>query len=66
MSPTTIDLDDEACRRVMERFGFRTKRDAVNFALRHLVSAMSLEEALAMWDGRGDLGEVRQRRVAGR
>jgi len=36
MSRTNIDIDDEACQRVMERFALSTKRDAVNFALRHL------------------------------
>ena len=36
MSRTNIDIDDEACQRVMERFALATKRDAVNFALRHL------------------------------
>ncbi|MEZ5310418.1 MAG: type II toxin-antitoxin system VapB family antitoxin [Microthrixaceae bacterium] len=34
MARTNIDIDDETCRIVMERFGLRTKRDAVNHALR--------------------------------
>jgi len=29
-----IDVDEEACRSVMERYHLLTKRDAVNFALR--------------------------------
>ena len=34
MSRTNIDLDEEACRSVMERYHLLTKRDAVHFALR--------------------------------
>ncbi|MEY2426760.1 MAG: hypothetical protein QOI61_2332 [Actinomycetota bacterium] len=50
----------------MKQFNLKTKRDAVNFALRQLVIVpFTLEEALAMagtgWDG--DLDEMRQGRV---
>ena len=31
---TNIDLDDEACSAIMERYELATKREAVNFALR--------------------------------
>jgi Arc/MetJ family transcription regulator len=66
MSRTNIDVDDEACRAVMERYGFATKRDAVNFALRTLAAEpLSLEEARGMrgsgWDA--DLDEMRQSRA---
>ena len=62
MARTNIDIDDEACEVVMRRFGFRSKRDAVNFALRRLsVDALSLDEARAMrgagWEG--DLAAMR-------
>ena len=55
MARTNIDIDEDACRRVMERYRFRTKREAVNFALRQLaLEPMTIEEALAMrgsgWD----------------
>jgi len=67
MSRTNIDIDDEACRVVMERFELRTKRDAVNFALRRLSSeASSIEEARAL-RGSGfesDLDDLRRDRVA--
>lgn len=33
---TNIDLDDDACRRVMERFQLQSKSDVVNLALRRL------------------------------
>ena len=65
MARTNIDIDDEACASVMRQYGLRTKRDAVNLALRTLaVEPMTLEEALAMqgsgWDG--DLDEMRANR----
>ena len=50
----------------MQRYHLRTKREAVNLALRTLAAEpMSLEEALAMrgtgWDG--DLDEMRRSSV---
>lgn len=56
MSRTNIDIDDEACERVMKRYNLKTKRDAVNFALRKAAPVpMSIDQALAMegtgWDG---------------
>lgn len=62
MSRTNIDIDDELVQMVMNRYDLRTKKDAVNFALRKAVgNVLSREEALAMegygWDG--DLAEIR-------
>ena len=61
MSRTNIDIDDEVCAKVMAQYGFKTKRAAVNYALRQLVNVMTHEEALAMrgtgWEG--DLDEMR-------
>ena len=56
MARTNIDIDDRLVARVMERYGLRTKREAVELALERLAgSPMSLEEALDMegsgWDG---------------
>lgn len=66
MGRTNIDIDDDACAAVMRRYGFTTKREAVNFALRQLaIEPMTLEEARAMegtgWDG--DLDALREDRV---
>jgi Arc/MetJ family transcription regulator len=66
MSRTNIDLDDEACRAVMERYRFTTKRDAVNFALRTLAAEpLSVDEARRLrgsgWEG--DLAELRASRT---
>jgi Arc/MetJ family transcription regulator len=59
---TNIDIDDELINRAMQLYGLRTKRDAVNLALLHLVGApMDRAEALAM-EGRGwgaDLADLR-------
>lgn len=62
MTRTNIDLDDEACRSVMDRFQLSTKRDAVNFALRSVAAEpLDLASARLMrgsgWDG--DLSELR-------
>ncbi len=67
MSRTNLDIDDDACRTVMERFRLSTKRDAVNLALRLLAGeALDLEEARAMrgsgWDG--DLDDLRSSRIS--
>lgn len=66
MSRTNIDLDDEACRAVMERYQLPTKRDAVNFALRTLAAEpFSVDEARRLrgsgWEG--DLDEMRAGRA---
>jgi Arc/MetJ family transcription regulator len=48
---TNIEIDNELMERVMSRYGFRTKREAVDRALRHLVDGiepMATEETLAM------------------
>jgi Arc/MetJ family transcription regulator len=62
---TNVDIDDEACSKVMKRYGFATKRDAVNFALRELAGELPLDEARALrgsgWSG--DLEAMRESRV---
>ncbi len=65
MSRTNIDVDEGACLAVMRRYQIRTKREAVNFALRTLAAEMlGLDEARRMrgtgWEG--DLDEMRRRR----
>ena len=65
MARTNIDIDEEACRRVMERFNLSTMKEAVNLALRTLaIEPMTLEEALSMegtgWEG--DLAAMRAKR----
>ena len=67
MSRTNIDIDDEACQTVMERYHLGSKRDAVNYALRLVAAeALELDAARALrgsgWEG--DLDEVRSSRTA--
>ena len=56
MSCTMVNVDDMACAEVMRRYHLRTKREAINFALRTLVAApLSLDEARRLrgsgWEG---------------
>jgi Arc/MetJ family transcription regulator len=62
MARTNIDIDEAACAAVMQRYGVKTKREAVNIALRLCaIEPLSTEEALALrgsgWDG--DLDQMR-------
>jgi Arc/MetJ family transcription regulator len=64
MARTNIDIDEELIQRVMDRHGLKTKRDAVDFALRQLdEEPMSLDEALAM-EGSGWEGDLAQMRAS--
>ncbi|HEY4021966.1 MAG TPA: type II toxin-antitoxin system VapB family antitoxin [Pseudonocardiaceae bacterium] len=48
MSRTTIELDDELLAEAMRRSGARTKRAAVDLALRRLLSVPTTEEIMAL------------------
>lgn len=49
VSRTNIDIDDDVIARVMQTYDLRTKREAVDYALRRLlVVPMTKEQALAM------------------
>jgi Arc/MetJ family transcription regulator len=66
MSRTNIDIDEDACRVVMQRYHLATKRDAVNFALRTVAGErLSLDKARRLrgsgWNG--DLEEMRANRA---
>jgi Arc/MetJ family transcription regulator len=46
---TNIEIEDTYLQAIMDRFGVRTKTEAVDLALRHLAGQpMTREEALAM------------------
>ncbi len=46
---TNIEIEDNYVQTVMDRYGLRTKTDAVELALRHLAGQpMTRDEALAM------------------
>jgi Arc/MetJ family transcription regulator len=62
MTRTNIEIDDRLVGEAMRLYRLRSKREAVDLALRQLVGdPMDLEEALAMegtgWGG--DLAEMR-------
>jgi Arc/MetJ family transcription regulator len=66
MARTNIDIDDDACRAIMERYHLASKRDAVNLALRRLAAEpLDLDDARALrgsgWDG--DLDDLRASRA---
>jgi len=66
VSRTNIDIDDEVLARVQRTYGLRTKREAVDFALRRLlVEPMSRDEALAL-EGTGWAGDLDELRAAGK
>jgi Arc/MetJ family transcription regulator len=63
---TNIDIDEDAVHVVMERYRLRTKREAVNFALRSIAGEpLDLNRARGLrgsgWEG--DLGAMRGARV---
>ena len=62
MGRTNVEIDERLIGRVMRRYGLKTKRAAIDLALRRLdLEPMNREEALAMrgsgWEG--DLEELR-------
>ena len=67
MGRTNIEIDNGLIARVMERYDFRTKREAVDRALRSLdIEPYTREEILELrgmgWDG--DLDAMRRDRPA--
>jgi len=62
MTRTNIDIDDDLVAEVMRRHGCRTKREAVDLALRRLVGTPASKEFLVSLRGIGfgaDLDELR-------
>ena len=55
---TNIEIEDKHLQTVMDRYGLRTKTEAVDLALRHLAGQpMTRHEALEM-RGVGAIGDV--------
>jgi len=62
VSRTNIDIDDDLVARVMRRYGLRTKREAVDFALRQAAPEPMTREEFLAYEGvgwGGDLDEIR-------
>ena len=62
MGRTNIELDDELVSEAMRRFGLRTKREAVDLALRRLVGPRLSPEFLAGLEGIGWEGDLEEQR----
>ena len=68
MARTNVVVDERLIGRVMELYGLRTKREAIDFALRRTLAASDDPHARALalegtgWDG--DLDEMRGESVA--
>lgn len=58
MSRTNIDLNDELVAATMRRFGLKTKREAVDLALRRLVGEPVTTEFLESLAGMGWDGDL--------
>ena len=55
---TNIEIEDTYVQMIMDRYGVRTKTEAVDLALRHLAGQpMTREEALAM-EGAQAIGQI--------
>ena len=66
MGRTNVVVDDALVERVMRQYGLRTKREAIDFALRAVAGDANRRDMLdlrgAGWEG--DLEEMRSNRVA--
>lgn len=66
MSRTNVVVDDELLELVMNRYGFKTKREAIDYALKSLVGHKRYKIADMLdlrgigWEG--DLNEMRRTR----
>jgi Arc/MetJ family transcription regulator len=64
MTRTNIEIDDQLVGRAMRLYRLRSKREAVDLALRRLVGEPMGREEMLSAEGRGwggDLGEIRSR-----
>ena len=66
MSRTNIDIDDRLVSAAMHRYNLRTKREAVDLALRRLVGEPPAAGEILLLEGSGwqaDLDEIRSSRA---
>lgn len=67
MARTNIDINDALVAEAMRRYGLRTKREAVDLALRRLVGPRLSRDFLASLEGTGwdgDLAAMRESKAA--
>lgn len=63
MARTNVVLDDALVERVMRLYGLRTKREAIDFALRAVAGTRKRREILDL-RGAGWAGDLRKMRVS--
>ena len=66
MSRISVDIDERACAEVMRCYHFKTKGEAINFALRILAGETLSGKELASFQGigwDGDLDGMRSSRI---
>ena len=51
MARTNVDVDDELVAKVMQRYGLRSKREAIDLALRRLVGEADPRDMLELRGG---------------
>jgi Arc/MetJ family transcription regulator len=67
MSRTNIEIDDQLIAEAMRRYGLKTKRETVDFALRRLVGTPITKDFLLSLEGigwEGDLDAMRSSKLA--
>jgi Arc/MetJ family transcription regulator len=62
MSRTNIEIDDDKVAEVMRRYGLKTKREAVDFALERLVGPRLTPDDILWLRGVGWDGDLEQMR----
>jgi len=58
MARTNVDIDEKACAVVMRRYRLKTKREAVNFALRALAAEPLTLDSARKLRGSGWIGDL--------
>ena len=67
MARISLEIDEKACAEVMRRYGIKTKKEAINFALRILAGERLSSEEISFFQGigwDGDLDEMRSARTS--
>jgi Arc/MetJ family transcription regulator len=67
MARTSVDIDEKASASVMRRYRLKTKREAINFALRALAAEPLIVDAARKLRGTGwsgDLNSIRTDRAS--
>lgn len=62
MTRTNIEIDDELVARVMRKYRLKTKREAVDFALRRAAGPRVTPEEILSYEGMGWDGDLDQLR----